>query len=156
MLNGRTIGLRIGILLFSPVAFKLPTKNKFFKSFYAYYCVPVGILTAVFKDTKVLRFNKTAENGYFSKFFYLLFGSGSRTLVQSHPASTESMSIMSIITSVADPGSRIRILPSQIRILPSRIRILPSRIPDPYFSIPDSGSRVKKFRIPDPDPHLAI
>jgi hypothetical protein len=31
-----------------------------------------------------------------------------------------------------------------------------SRIPDPHFSIPDPGSRSKRFRIPDSDPHQRI
>ncbi len=52
--TGERIQNRIQILLFSSVAFKMPTKEKFFPVFFAYYMYTVGTYTSVFKNNNLL------------------------------------------------------------------------------------------------------
>jgi hypothetical protein len=62
----QTTGLRIRILLFSPVTFKRPTKSKLFLR--TFLLITYHVFTSVFKDAKLLRSLKTVEI-IFSKFF---------------------------------------------------------------------------------------
>ncbi len=64
----RTTGLRIRILLFSPVAFKMPTKF-----FCLVYAGIVPYFSSVFKDNKILRREKTIEIKIFLKIFKIFW-----------------------------------------------------------------------------------
>ncbi len=62
-------GLRILIQYTPSVAFKMPTKNKFFSMFLKAYYLLVSPFTSVFKDNKSLRSYKPVEIKVFHNFF---------------------------------------------------------------------------------------
>ncbi len=88
---GSLIRIRIGILLFFALDFKMPTKTKFFQFFF-YVSGTICTLTSVFKDNVSMRSHKTVEIMVYLNFLCLLikgdpdrirtnnYGSGSQRL----------------------------------------------------------------------------